>query len=337
MFDQDSSDKMFIPFYNYDEDYELNEDDYLSLYFTKHNYSNKDIIQSTDPQIEEIIIDEKKEAFTDTYKIPQDEPKDEPKDESKIDKSENSYNTDNSTKKTHPFTIKIHSITRKENGNKTQKKNIIFKIIKIKRKKKLGRIKNNLKTQYRGKHNKFTEDNIITKIKRNFIEKTRQYINTKYDLCMTAHEHKKIKNFLEKKSREEIIKISKEKNMKFFQSKLKDIFSSDVSTKCTLHEPDYNKQKIDEIFKIPEKAKEVIDILDKKVSEFYSFYSKDIEIEGFKTLKDDLTKLRKKMEERKENNIEEYLNKYQEIAQNFETITLKKRSRISTKIFIKSK
>jgi hypothetical protein len=164
---------LFIPFYNYDEDYELNEDDYLSLYFTKNNYSNKDIIQSTDPQMEEIIIDEKKEAITDTDKIPQDEPQDEPKDESKIDKSENSYNTDNSTKKTHPFTIKMHSITRKENGNKTQKKNIIFKIIKIKRKKKLGRIKNNLKTQYRGKHNKFTEDNIITKIKRNFIEKTR--------------------------------------------------------------------------------------------------------------------------------------------------------------------
>ena len=43
------------------------------------------------------------------------------------------------------------------------------------------------------------------------------------------------------------------------------------------------------------------------------------------------------MEKRKENNIEEYLNKYKEIAQDLETITLKKRNRISTKIFIKSK
>lgn len=338
MYDHDSSDKLFIPFYNYDEDYELNEDDYLSLYFAKHNYSNKDIIQSTDPQMEEIIIDEKKEAITDKDKIPQNEPQDEPKDESKIDKSENSDNNGNSIKKTHPFTIKMDSIIEVENINKTQKKNIIFKIIRIKRKKKLGRIKNNLKNQYRGKHSKFTEDNIITKIKGSFIEKTRKYINRVYGLSMTKHEHKKIKKkFLEKITRREIIKISKEKNMKFFQSKLKDIFSSDVSPKCTLHKPDYNKQNIDEIFKIHETAKEIIDILDKKISEFYYFYSKDIDIEGFETLKDDLKKLREDMEKRKENNIEEYLNKYKEIAQNLETITLKKRSRISTKIFIKSK
>ena len=209
-----------------------------------------------------------------------------------------------------------------------KKKDKIFNIIKQERKKNLGRIKKYLKKKFTGKHDKFTEDNIIRKIKASFIEKSRNYINHEYDLCMNKHKFKKIKKLLQRISPKEHRKISKEKNIKWFKSKLKDIFSADLSKKCSLYSPDYNKEQINEVYKNPEATK-VVNILEKNVSEIYSLYSQDIEIEGFKTLKDDLNDLRKKMEKEEEENIDEYLKKYEEIAKNLEMIYQRKKSRAS--------
>ena len=145
---------------------------------------------------------------------------------------------------------------------------------------------------------------------------------------MNKHKFKKIKKFLQRISPSEHRKISKEKNIKWFKSKLKDIFSADLSKKCTLYSSDYNKEQINEVYKNPE-AKKVVNILEKNVSEIYSLYSRDIETEGFETLKDDLKVLKKKMEKKKEENIDEYLKKYEEIAKNLETIYQRKKSRAS--------
>ena len=221
--------------------------------------------------------------------------------------------------------VKLFPIERNEQ-KKLEKKDKIFNIIKPIKKK--GRIANKFKKKFTGKHNKFTEDNIIRKIKASFIEKSRNYINHEYNLCMNKHKFKKIKKFLQRISPSEHRKISKEENIKWFKSKLKDIFSADLSTKCSLYNLDYNKEQIDEVYKNPE-AENVVNILEKNVSEIYSLYSQDVEIKGFETLKDDLKVLKKKMEKKKEENIDEYLKKYEEIAKNLETIYQSKKSKTS--------
>ena len=252
------------------------------------------------------------------------------KDKNELEKHpDNVINIDQNEPKTTNYNTFITPkilIPNDQKEKKMKKKDKIFNIIKQERKKNLGRIKKYLKKT--GKHNKFTEDNIIRKIKANFIEKSRNYINHQYDLCMNKHKFKKIKKFLQRISPDEHRKISKEKNIKWFKSKLKDIFSSNLSKKCSLYNPDYNKEQINEVYKNP-KAKNVVNILEKSVSELYSSYSKDSKIEGFKTLKDDLEDLKKKMEKEEEENIDEYLKKYEEIAKNLETIYLNKKSRTS--------
>ena len=284
-------DEEFIKaFENYNEgDFELNEEDYNNLYYiNKGNYNRNEIEKQSD----------------NVFK-----------------KSQNESKTTNYITNNIP---KINDQTEK----KMEKKDKIFNIIKQERKKNLGRIKKYLKKKFTGKHNKFTEDNIIIKIKASFIEKSRNYINHEYGLCMNKHKFKKIKKLLQKISPNEHRKISKEKNIKWFKSKLKDIFSADLSKKCSLYSPDYNKEQINEVYKNPEATK-VVNILEKNVSEIYSLYSRDIETEGFETLKDDLKALRKKMEKEEEENIDEYLKKYEEIAKNLETIYQRKKSRAS--------
>ena len=59
----------------------------------------------------------------------------------------------------------------------------------------------------------------------------------------------------------------------------------------------------------------------------FHYYTNNEEIDGFKTLKDDLEEIKKKMNEEKEENIDKYLNKYKRIAENLEEIFNKKSSR----------
>jgi len=58
----------------------------------------------------------------------------------------------------------------------------------------------------------------------------------------------------------------------------------------------------------------------------YNKYSKDIKIEGFNTLEDDLRIQREEMEENNEENIEEYLKQFKNTAQNLEQIFISKKN-----------
>ena len=64
----------------------------------------------------------------------------------------------------------------------------IFKINKCNRK--VGRLKKNTKIRF-GMHNKFSEDNIIRKIKANFIKKFMNYINWEYRSYLKSINHKR--------------------------------------------------------------------------------------------------------------------------------------------------
>ena len=74
-------------------------------------------------------------------------------------------------------------------------------------------------------------------------------------------------------------------------------------------------------------ATNVIDILNTKIEVLFDKYLNNEKIEGFKTLKDDIDELKKDMEKTNQENIKEYLNKYEYIAQNLKTIFIRKITR----------
>ena len=196
--------------------------------------------------------------------------------------------------------------------------------------KKLGRIRKE-KKNIKGKHNKLSQDNIIQKIKASFHEKIFNYINKEYEKFVKEKyqentDIKLAKILIKRICPTESKKIKKKDNLTWFSLKLKDLFSLELSSKYSNYEPNYNKKQIDNLYRKNE-AKNVIDILEKTVREMFNNYSHDIPIDGFETLKDDLLYRKKKMDDEKEEDIEEYLKRYKEIAQNLEQVFLDKKSR----------
>ena len=89
---------------------------------------------------------------------------------------------------------------------------------------------------------------------------------------------------------------------------------------------DYNKKQIELLEKNGE-ATSIINILDTTIREMYQKYCNDVEVEYFETLKDDLREMKKKMESEEEENIQDYLNSYRNIAINLEQIFKNKKTR----------
>ena len=205
--------------------------------------------------------------------------------------------------------------------NKNKK---IFKIIKIN--KKIGRIKSN--STLKGFHNKLSQDNIIRKIKGRFLEKLRLYINTEYRKYFFKKNKNsaKIINWLKKINPKVSRKIKKEENLKWFKSKIYEIFSENVSLRYSLYSPNSNKKKIERLISVNE-AKNVIDILNTDIETFYDKYINDEKIEGFKTLKNDIEELKTYMEKTNQEKIKEYLSKYEYTAKNLKKIFRQKNSR----------
>ena len=193
-----------------------------------------------------------------------------------------------------------------------------------------GRIKKN--TNFVGKHNKFAEDNIIRKIKGRFLEYCRLYINYSYKkyFLNNTQTNKKYHNLLQKIDSKIVKQIKKERNIEWFDTKLYKIFSQNVSEKCSQYKEDYNKKQIKLLYDKNE-VTDVIQILNMSVREMYENFILNKKKEGFKTLENDLEEIKKKMIEENEDNIEEYLNKYEYIAQNLESIFMKKNPRKNNK------
>ena len=215
--------------------------------------------------------------------------------------------------------------------NETDKNNIftnnkqkIFEIVKVN--KKIGRIKKN--SLLKGKHNMLSEDNIIRKIKRRFIEKLRLYINIEYKnfLFEKNLKKKKIINWLKKVDPRISKKIKKEENLKWFKSKIYEIFSENISLRYSGYPTDINKKKINRLFSLNE-AKNLINILNSNIESYFEKYINNEEIEGFLTLKDDIIELKVHMENSQQENIDDYLRRYENIAKNMKKIFHNKHSR----------
>ena len=205
----------------------------------------------------------------------------------------------------------------------------IFNISKVN--KKVGRMLKKLKKKFKAAHNKYSEDNIIRKFKARFQDILLSYINYKHSKFMETKGKSKKTKLLQRINPTESRKISKADNLRWFSTKLKELFSSDLSQKCSLYNSDYNRCKIENIYKNNEDL-DVINILEKEVIVIYNLYRNNVKIDGFTTLEDDLKMLREKMEKEneeaeEEEDVELYLSNYRNIAMRLDKIFEDKKGR----------
>jgi len=209
---------------------------------------------------------------------------------------------------------------KQENATNLSKTKKIFEIYKMN--KKIRRIKKN--SGYIGKHNKLSEDNVIRKIKRRFLENVRIYINKEYKKYYLK---KKINvdnnNWIKKISPKFYGQIKKIDNIKWFNSKIFEVFSENLSLRYSSHSLDSNKQNILKFLSSNESST-LKDILNTKVEILFSQYIDNVKIEGFKTLNDDIKELEKQMKDSGQDNIVKYLKKYEDTAKNLKYIFNKK-------------
>ena len=124
--------------------------------------------------------------------------------------------------------------------------------------------------------------------------------------------------------------ISKDNNLIWFNTKIKDIFSQNISCKFSNFESNHNKNLINRIYKKREEKK-VINIMEKTIKDMWILYikeTKDNNYLGFKTLKDDINDFKKNGE------TEEFIKKYKNVSIEFEKIfnsikTRKKKKKIN--------
>ena len=218
-------------------------------------------------------------------------------------------------------TPKTDNIKSNINTNKSMENyGKIFNISKVN--KKVGRILKKLKNKIKAPHNKYSEDNIIRKFKARFQDILLRNINYEHSKFMETKEKSTKTKLLQRINPEESRKISKADNIRWLSTKLKELFSSDLSQKCSLYDSNYNRRTIEKIYKNNE-ALNVINILDKEVFDMYDLYRNNIKIDGFATLEEDLKMLREKMEkenEEEEEDIELYLSNYRNIAMRLDKI-----------------
>lgn len=219
-------------------------------------------------------------------------------------------------------------------GTKTKIKPLIRKNEKIfhikKVNKKLGRLSNaNRHKKHFIKHNEYSEDNVVQKIKVRFYDHICNCINRQYELYLETNDinaKEKTIKLIQRISPKAYKTIKRDSILTWFSSKIKDIISAELSSKYRKADINSNKKRIKALY-LKNEAKNVIVILEKTVREMLYIYCNNIYIEGFKTLKDDLNDLREKMIGRNEDEIQEYLSIFQETSIYLENIFLKKKSR----------
>ena len=218
---------------------------------------------------------------------------------------DNTNSTDNNGKETDHTNNTNNTII----NTKTQIEKIkIFDIKKMS--KRIGRRKHDKPElyKYEAVHTKYRQDNIIQKIKIHFINSTMDLINRKYNEYLNIDSKKR----LLQKIKPNFTKIWRKKgNQEFLEKKLKDVFSEELSERCsTFHDKkNYNKEQIEKLYE-KNKAKNVINILDKSLKEIYRIYI--MENNGMKeyNLKYDLIQIEQK-------NGKEYAQEYNKKALDF--------------------
>ena len=206
------------------------------------------------------------------------------------------------------------------------------------KKKLLGRKKKN--SGEKGVHNKFSEDNIIRKIKPIVNNSLRQFINIKIKECLDLSKinfngikHKDIK-FLKIKQNQ-VKDTNVENNKKLLNKKVKDFFNDKRSGNFSSYSENFNGLLIEKLYEI-DTDKKVVCILEKTFLECLRYFRMDEDILNdpnyscLKGLEKSFLELKKKL---LKDNDEIYSKKLIYSIKNFEAIILKKKGRAKRKHF----
>ena len=204
---------------------------------------------------------------------------------------------------------------KQKEEKKHSEKNIINKekIFKITKVHKVGR--KSKFSEREGKHNKYSQDNVIRRFKVQFINNLYTYINRLFNINNYGKSKKPI-NIIKKVNSFLIKSINKEDNLEFLDLSISEFFSQKLSSKLLNFKDNYNEKLIKRIFEKGEEKK-VINILSRKIREMWGVYVRDDcnkEFVGFKTLKDDIKKLNELGEDKA------YIQMYDIVAKNFKRI-----------------
>ena len=166
-------------------------------------------------------------------------------------------------------------------------------------------------------HTKYSDDNILRKIKVKFLQKLIKYINGKIKPKYIGVV-KLLKPLKGEISQDNTINF----NRQLMDSKLKDIFSNnEINGKFKLCEKDYNKNVIDEIYK--NNIQEIINIFELTFLEAFNIFrgTNENEFTDFEKLNTVLEELKLK------ENDNEYVSKFQKVVMDFENYYLQKKPR----------
>lgn len=203
-----------------------------------------------------------------------------------------------------------NEIEKKENSGPTQNKPL------------LGRKKKN--SNQEGKHTKYSEDNMIRKIKASVISNLTVFINS---VIYNVYDREIGKGMF----RKELLKmnqsqiINSKNNREFLDKSLKEIFSEDISTKYNNYQPDHNKRVINDLLDEKDLNKKTLfeNLFELKFLECVLHIRGEQQnnlLNGLATLDDLCAKFE---------NDKEYLELFKYYTNNLETIIINKRKRNS--------
>jgi len=249
----------------------------------------------------------------------------------KVNPFENKTKTVDNDKSTKESEILIQPIINinliEKYTNKKRNNTNLFKteIVKEKNPNK-GRIRYLDRNKYYGNNDKFSNNNILIKIKSYISNNLVDFMNTLYFM---EHPTKNLK-LVYPINRNIIKNIYKNENIKWFKMKVKDYLSQKRTGRFKT-EPYQNKKNIQNLYE-KDNNEELIEILEMEIKDIYKIYiseEKEPRFEKFKNLKDDKDRIEQKMKSKgeKEEKIKEYLEKFEEIAKNLEKIFKDKKTR----------
>lgn len=188
------------------------------------------------------------------------------------------------------------------------------------------------------KHDKYSQDNIIRKVKAYFLNAIFNYINAELKelnilsvIKINGKTLKKEEIKLLKINQQKVKDISCEGNKKLLNEKLGEIFSEKISGSYTNYTSDFNSKLIKELYKI-KNGKKITCILNMTFLDCLKYFRKDPiviydpQYSCLTGLIKDFEDIRTKLSTKNEND-ERYINEFIRIIKNFENIYYKKKER----------
>jgi len=209
-------------------------------------------------------------------------------------------------------------------------RNFIYTKRPFKEKKEIGR--NKKEFEGLGEHNKYSDDNIIRKIKHVVLDGMRAFINEKLKILYAGEDKEELsKKFLYTLKQNQTVQSKVDYNKQFLSKTIREICSGDISSKYSRHPPSHNKDLIESLCndKDPVKKEFFNNIFNLSFVDCLSHFRGSKLNENL----NGLIKLEEHLELEKSVGFlkEDYFTLFRHFVQNFEKIIMEKKPRIRIK------